>query len=419
MHYSKYQTKYKHPNSIFLVQLIIVFILIFSFSCSTSRRFEKTDKETLFNKNEQIRVLLSESKKFNIDVEKDAEIIDNIGRRISVGKNSSVQFILSSNGIKALLKGKEVFSKEFLIVPKSNSYLQFNENKYRGYFKIVLNSSSLMLINYVDIENYVRGVILKEMPLGNADENFEAIKAFSILARTYAMKKKLEQKEFFDTYSDTRDQVYGGLDSENESTNKLVDLTKGQFLFYEDKFATVFYHSTCGGYTENVENVFKSEPLPYLESVKDGNSANCKISPRFDWQETLSVELIIKRLIETNYISNKNSTIKDIRIVSRFKSGRVNELKITVIENKKSKEVSLFSNNIRFVLKNSKGNMLPSSNFDVQKQSGDKYIFKGKGFGHGVGMCQWGSIKLSKEGANFKEILNFYFPKTEIKRIYD
>jgi stage II sporulation protein D len=94
-------------------------------------------------------------------------------------------------------------------------------------------------------------------------------------------------------------------------------------------------------------------------------------------------------------------------------------LRITVIENKILKEVSLFSNNIRFVLKNSKGSILPSSNFDVQKQSGNKYIFKGKGFGHGVGMCQWGSIKLSKQGINFKEILNFYFPKTEIKRIYD
>lgn len=220
-------------------------------------------------------------------------------------------------------------------------------------------------------------------------------------------------------YDDIKDQVYGGMSSENEITNSLVDFTKGQLLFFNENIATVFYHSTCGGYTENVENVFNSHPIPYLISKEDNNLPNCNISPRFKWEESFSENLIIKRLLESNYISDKNSRIKSIDVVSRFKSGRVNELKITVIENKRLHEVSIFSNEIRFVLKNSKGSILPSSNFDIQKQSGNKYIFKGKGFGHGVGLCQWGSIKLSKQGINFKEILNFYFPKTEIKRIYD
>lgn len=419
MNYLEYSKKHNLTNSILHSLLIIVIILFFSLSCSTSKRFEKVDKETTFKENEQIRVLLSESKKIKISFENEAEIIDNNGRRIFVDKNSSVQFILSNAGIKGKVNDKEISSKDFLIVPKSNKYLQFNENKYRGYFKIVSNSSFLMLINYLDIENYVKGVILKEMPLGKGEENFEAIKAFSILARTYAVKRKLESRELFDLYSDTKDQVYGGLSSENEITNSLVDFTKGHLLFYKDNIATVFYHSTCGGYTENVENVFKSNSTPYLISIVDNIPANCIISPRFDWEESFSENLIIKRLLESNYISDKNSKIRSIDIISRFKSGRVNELKITLFENKKLKEVSLFSNNIRFVLRNSKGSILPSSNFEIQNKNGNTFIFKGKGFGHGVGMCQWGSIKLSREGTNFKEILKFYFPKTEIKKIYD
>ncbi len=419
MRYSEYPVKYKITNSTLIKLLVIVLILLFSFSCLTSKRVAKADKEITLKKSEEVRVLLSESKKIKIDFDNETEIIDIIGGRSSIKKKSSVQFIISNSGIKSLLKDKEIFSKEFLIVPKSNNYLLFNGKKYRGYFKIISNSSSLMLINYLNIEDYVKGVILKEMPLGKGEDNYEAIKAFSILARTYAMKKKLESKEFFDLYDDIRDQVYGGMSSENEITNSLVDFTKGQLLFYNKSIATVFYHSTCGGYTENVENVFNSHPIPYLISKQDNNLPNCSISPRFEWEESFSENIIIKRLLESNYISDRNSRIKSIEIISRFKSRRINELKITVIENKKLKEVSLFSNNIRFVLKNSKGSILPSSNFDVQKQSGEKYIFKGKGFGHGVGMCQWGSIKLSKEGTNFKEILNFYFPETEIKKVYD
>jgi stage II sporulation protein D len=296
--YSDYPIKYKISN-FFLLQLItIIVVIFFTLSCSTSKRIEKTDRETLFKKSEQIRVLLSESKKIKIDFDSDAEIIDVIGRRISVEKKSSVQFIYSNVGVKGLIKDKEVFSKEFLVVPKSNKYLLFNEKKYRGYFKIVTNSSSLMLINYLDIEDYVKGVILKEMPLGKGEDNFEAIKAFSILVRTYAMKKKLESKDFFDLYYDTKDQVYGGMSSESDITNSLVNLTKGQLLFYQNNIATIFYHSTCGGYTENVENVFKSGPIPYLISNQDNNPANCIISPRFNWEESLDENLIIKRLLE-------------------------------------------------------------------------------------------------------------------------
>jgi len=416
--YPKIQLKYKSP-SLYIYFLFIIFsVILFNYSCTPTKRIEKVDKKYFFGKNENVRVLLTESVKNKIRLKNVSKILDSFGKTIPIKSNSDAQFSFTSIGIKCIVDGNEFFSEEFTVFPKNLFNISFNDKEYRGYFKITANSSSFNLVNYVDIENYSKGVILKEMPLGKGEENFEAIKAFSILVRTYAMKKKLESKELFDLYSDTRDQIYGGVGGESEITNNLVDKTRGQFLFYNKDIVSCFYHSTCGGYTENVENVFKSEPLPYLVSIKDNNPSNCNISPRFNWSEQFSKDLIIRRLVEANYIADKNSKLNSIEIVSRFKSGRVNEMKITLIENKKIKGVSLFSNNIRFVLKNAKGNILPSTNFEIT-QTSENIKFNGKGFGHGVGLCQWGSIKLSRDGKNFKEILNFYFPKTEIKKLYD
>ncbi len=419
MGYKRYSSQNKSSILKFNLQILFLLVLLFTFSCSTSKRFESNREENFEIKDKLLRVLITVSKRIKIELENESDLIDFTGKRISIKENSSVQFLVTSIGVKCLFNNKEVHSKEFAIIPKSNKYLSFNDKKYRGFLKVVSDASSLKVVNYVNLEDYVKGVILKEMPLEKGKENFEALKAFSVLVRTYALKKKLESNELFDLYQNTRDQLYGGMNSENEITNSIVELTRGQILSFDDKIATVFYHSTCGGYTENVENVFKSYPLPYLISKKDGSPENCIISPRFLWEESLSENLIIKRLLESNYITSKNSKIEEIEITKRFNSGRINELKITVNENGKLREVYLYSNNIRFALKNSKGNILPSSNFNIQRIRNNIFKLDGKGFGHGVGLCQMGSSKLSKEGINFKEILNFYFPKTEIKQLYD
>lgn len=396
---------------------ILIASLLITYSCVSVKKTEKNNISINFDQKREIRVRLYESNSFQIDFD-DIYLLDDSGNKIISSKDSFVKFVSSRDEVKCEVNNKSFFSKEFSILPKDGKNISFNDISYKGYFKVVKNNSQLLLVNYVDIEDYVKGVMLKEMPLGKGIENYEALKAFSILSRTYVMKRKLESNQQFDAYPDTRDQVYGGMNSENEVTNKLVDLTKGQILYYDNTIATVFYHSTCGGYTENVENVFNSKPLPYLVSKQDNHPPNCEISPRFFWEESFNEKLILKRLFESKLISDKNSQLKEIKVISRFNSGRVNELKISLLENKKLKEISLFSNNIRFVLKNSNGSILPSTNFVIKIEK-NKVIFKGKGFGHGVGMCQWGSIFLSRKGLNFNEIISFYFPKTEIKKIYD
>ncbi|MCX7611591.1 MAG: SpoIID/LytB domain-containing protein [Ignavibacterium sp.] len=336
---------------------------------------------------------------------------------INIDKKSILKFSIVNNSIKLEVNRNKLFSDEFILAPQKDDFNIINGKKYKGNFIISRERNKLFLINSLYLEDYVKGVMLKEIPKGNNNVNNEAIKAMAVVIRTYALNKINESKILFDTFNDVRDQVYGGASYEDEQINKLVDLTKGKTLFYREELAKVFYHSTCGGKTENIENVFSSEPFPYLKSIQDGD-INCKISPKFQWKESFSESLIIKRLKESNYVSGSNLSLKEINILSRFSSGRVKELEIVLLENNRLKRISIHSNKIRFVLKNFKGEILPSTNFQIEIKNG-MYEFIGKGYGHGVGLCQWGAINLSRSGWNYKDILYFYFPKTEIMKAYD
>ncbi len=149
--------------------------------------------------------------------------------------------------------------KFFLVSAESEEIIKLNGKRYRGKIKISSSGNSIDIINILNLEDYVKGVLSKEMPLGKNGENFEALKALAICVRTYAIQKIKDGKLYFDIYPDTRDQVYGGVDGESPNSNKAVDETNSLILKYEENPATVFYHSTCGGYTESSSNVFTKE----------------------------------------------------------------------------------------------------------------------------------------------------------------
>ena len=235
------------------------------------------------------------------------------------------------------------------------------------------------------------------MPIGRKEENLEALKALAICIRTYAVNKIEDGKFYFDIYADTRDQVYGGIDA-----------------------ATIFYHSTCGGFTESSENVFTTTQIPYLESIKDGDDPNCKISPRFSWQEKYTKKLIVDRLKNNSLPDDQDYTLDDVSVISRFGSGRVNELELDLEdENGEDKSLIIKGNEIRSIIRTADGkNILWSTMFEVSINS-DYVILSGKGFGHGVGLCQWGAIALSQNRWSYTGILEHYFPGTTVEGIYD
>ena len=225
----------------------------------------------------------------------------------------------------------------------------------------------------------------------------------------------------FDIYPDTRDQVYGGVDGETEYTNKIVDETKGQLLVYENQPATIFYHSTCGGHTEDVANVFSNKNIFYLSGVEDGDEPYCIISPRYQWTEKYSELTFIDRLYKAKLIASKEYEIEDLDVISRFDSGRVNELEITLNDSDHNQKTILIKGNqIRSIIRSSESkSILNSTLFNINITDQKNIVINGKGYGHGVGLCQWGSIGQSKKGIDYQEILNHYFPGTYIQSKYD
>ena len=310
--------------------------------------------------------------------------------------------------------------KFFLSSAESDGIIKVNGKRYRGKIQISSSGNSVDIINLLNLEDYVKGVLAREMPLGKNEENLEALKALAICVRTYASQKVRDGKINFDLYADTRDQVYGGVDAESPLSNKAAEETKNMILKYGKNEAIIFYHSTCGGYTESSQNVFTKEYVPYLTSIKDGSEPYCRISPRFEWTETYSKELIIGRLKTYSLLDNSNYRLDDISILSRFNSGRVNEMEIKVVGNNGTKKSILIKGNeIRSVLRTSDGKMiLWSSMFDLSISSG-YVVLNGKGFGHGVGLCQWGAIELSRKGWKYEEILNHYYPGTLVGGVND
>lgn len=411
---------YTFPQPFFLFCLSLLTAITVFISCSPAERFTKKDEVSPVTS--ELRVLINE---FNtgesLNIQSSSYLSDNSSRLALLKPESPIQIFESHGNIRLTINGKDYNGMRFLISPEDNKEsIKINGKQYRGKIQVSSSNNTIDLINLVSLEDYVKGVLAKEMPIGKKDENFEALKALAICVRTYSLKKLNDGKIYFDLYADTRDQVYGGVDAENPLSNKAVDETKNLVIQYEDKPALIYYHSTCGGYTESSKNVFTKDPVPYLISIKDGDEPYCKISPRFQWEEIYEKEEIISRLKNYNLLENTNYILKDISISNKFNSGRVSELEIKVIDSDNNEKLLVIrGNEIRSILRTSDNkNILWSTLFDLAINS-NSVVLTGNGYGHGVGLCQWGAIALSRNGWNYKEILQHYYPGTIPKNYND
>lgn len=146
--------------------------------------------------------------------------------------------------------------------------IRFRNVRYRGTMRLVPSGNRLTIVNHIDLEQYLRGVVPREMPAAWGTSAPAALEAQAIAARSYAMATK-KSGGLFDMYADERSQVYGGVNSEDPRTNQAVAATAGKVVTYDGRIATTFFFSTSGGMTENVENIFSPNPLPYLRSAVD------------------------------------------------------------------------------------------------------------------------------------------------------
>ena len=308
----------------------------------------------------------------------------------------------------------------------ADSFVTFGGKRYRGEIIVTPTDSGRMVVNRLTMDDYLRGVVPLEIGNRTAAE-FAAVQAQAVAARTYAYKH-LTNSRAFDMYSTVQDQVYGGVDAEKPQADSGILTTADVVVLYNRQPITTPYHSTCGGSTAAVTEVwYNQSDEPYLRPVSDRipgtSNYYCDPSPRFSWTQTydgVGLRSVMEKYLAayTNAPKTGLGRITDIREQGRTPSGRVAALLIET----ETGSYTLRGNDIRFVLRSvSNGATLNSTyfTFTEQKDAGEvsSLSINGRGYGHGIGMCQWGAIGRARAGQNFRTILETYYPGTTIGRI--
>ncbi len=257
-------------------------------------------------------------------------------------------------------------------------------------------------IDRVFFEEYVKGVLAGEMP---TSFDLEALKAQAVAARSYVLKKMEQNKEQeYDVVDTVMNQVYlddatlkekwkDKYEEKNNRIKQAIVETKGEYMTYNNEVIEAFFFSTSTGKTENSGEVFQTQ-LPYLKSVD--SAWDEEVSPVFSQDNNLSLEEFYQKL---NIEYNPNLKIEITKTTS---TGRIKELKINDHEFK--------ANDIYQKLN------LRSTFFDI-KQKDNQVEITTKGYGHGVGMSQYGALAMAKKGYKYQDILKYYYQGVEIKKL--
>jgi len=329
------------------------------------------------------------------------EIIDSTSKKIlSRGKNLNTTVTVYSDGI--LLGDARAKTNKLLIKLYYPESVIINGRIFRGDIQLIRNNMKLSAVNHINLEDYVKGISVRET---SHYWPIDSLKAEVIVFRTFALYKMQENaKRDFDLTSDVYSQVYGGRAAERYRINKAVDETKDLIITYQGKILPAFYHATCGGHTDDAALFWNIDMSPLK-----GVACNfCQDSPHFKWHNVLTQEEVKDALVKGGY---NIEDIKDIIILGRDKSGRITDLKI--VTGKKDFKIS--SKDFRNTLG---PNEIKSTNFQVKAIDRD-IVFEGFGWGHGVGLCQWGAYFMAKEGYDYKQILEYYYPGARISSLAD
>ena len=396
--------------------------------------------------------------------------------------NGSLENIIAYNN-----KNKPVFMYEKDMPVYFSSYnedeeyemIKVDNRAYRGKIALkIIDEFKLLTINYVELENYQYGVVPNEIP---SSWGMESLKAQALAARTYAVYN-IAPRQLYDMEDNQNSQVYMGYDYEKSSTNRAVDETEGEMIYYDGELIQAFYHSTSGGSTENSENVWYEE-LPYLRGVDDKFSDNSG-SPHTTWQTTYYKEDIIRLL---NLADNDVDELYEIQIKKVSENNRVVECifltdageisykkeNARILLGLKSSWFSIVNGNAFYFITEyfpvidsqeaetppSRGGILDliteeeteetrnEIEFETGSMTGkyaitedgikkinreklsfislngtvtvdtnsEQYNFEGRGWGHGIGMSQYGAKQMAEEGYTYNEILQHYYTGVTIK----
>lgn len=359
--------------------------------------------------------------------------------KVLIGKNLKsikvsgldIQKMINGHSSAKIYKGKKTLRFNCLILKKlkklkkplklaslksSTGLIRWGKTAYQGQLNIIASSNQkgCDLINEISLEDYLESLLAKEM---NASWHLEALKAQAVAARSYAYHKMVTQqvsktvgfKTYYDLENSEKHQVNGSFFDTTKNTEQATKQTEGEILKLPNgKITPIFFHAKCGGRTFKPSQIWTNKVSGY-ESV---DCPFCHELGKKEWKLILPknrFNLIVDKTLK-NYYQDRlmNKSTPDMKIVPDHKG----KSRIRVYDD--DRLVILQKSRIRSTLGRSKA---PSNYYHLENK-GDKVILRGKGYGHGVGMCQLGAFEMAKRGMNYKQILSHYFPQHKLEKIY-
>jgi stage II sporulation protein D len=270
--------------------------------------------------------------------------------------------------------------------------------RYRGGLRFVAHEGTILVINVVNLEDYLRGVVPEEM---FASWPLEALKAQAIAARTYTLNT-LDASLAYDICATYECQRYGGLDAEHARSDEAIAATQDLVLAHDGSLARTYYHADSGGFTASSAEVW-GEDYAYLQARNDSAPNLVTTSPHRRWQHTVNVETVATSLQQYNYTIG---TVYALNVLSRSSSGRVETFEVVGSEQTVQLSGPLAHNLLRdWGFKSTKLEMI------------SPLTAVGDGWGHGVGMSQYGALTLANSDYTHTQILAFYYPNTYLHQL--
>ena len=319
------------------------------------------------------------------------------------------------------------------------SFVTYEGKKYRGELVITRSDAGLLVVNRLGVESYLRGVVPLE--IGDRKPGEEAaVEAQAVAARSYTYVHMSEAGDRpFDMYGSIQDQAYGGVDAEKAMTDAAVNSTRDMVIKYAGRIISTPYHSTCGGRTAKVSEVWWRQPdQPYLQPVSDQipgtDKFYCDVSNRFRWTANFDQDQL--RTTLEKYLGTVTPAVEPpvsvpasaprlalgritgFRVEGRTPSDRVSAVSIQTERG----HYVVRGNDVRFILRTPSGGLLNSTYFTAETTSDGaggigSLVIRGGGYGHGIGMCQFGAIGRARAGQDYRTILTTYYPGTTVSRV--
>lgn len=304
-----------------------------------------------------------------------------------------------------IILNERVYPSHHLHILPQDGFATINGQPYHGTFSILCYDQRLLLINHVDLEQYVHAVLRTESWPGWP---IEVNKVFALVSRSYVMALIHQAQTNPQTHplpyhvkNTNEHQTYKGM-HEVRTIHAAIKQTQGMFLTYDHKPALTMFDSCCGGIIPADIEDFDFEKAPYL--ARTYACSYCERCWIYTWQKTVSLNTFQKQL---QPLLDVAETIDDVMITKHDTSGLVKEVTLYTKQGAKTITGKQFYNAFKEI---------KSFCFTIEKRP-DDVEFCGKGFGHHIGLCQWGAREMVRDGWNYQAILAFYYPGTQIARL--